>query len=366
MKKRVCECHLSFHTAQNPNCTKSDTFERILKDDFPEEKYRSRGPTEDKTTIHYGQRKLHLSEVEFLSIITEELELKKQKVVMIYAGAAPGVHIDHLSRMFPFIEFVLVDPNPFKIKNVPPRITIYNEYFTDDMAKKFAVQYADYVRLFVSDIRTGDPSKMDANKVETQVDTDMIWQMNWYRIMTPALTMLKFRLPYVGDIPDRKKTLEYLDGDVYFQIWAPQSSSETRLVVRPDAKMKVYDCVKYENQLFRFNIMERVMCYPHDVVNVMGIDCCYDCRAEIYVHEKYNNVVPKINKLCELNDIKGYNGKPVRIMTKSMRDYIIDLNKQVHADARRFKVVYAKKTYEIKFNDIRYGDLPSDVLRRAK
>lgn len=365
MKKKVCECHLSFHTAQNPKCGIAKDFVRILPDDFPQEKYRSRSSKEDKTTIHFGQRKLHLSEVEFLTIVTNQLALKKQKIVMIYAGAAPGVHTKHLSTMFPFVEFVLVDPNPFKIKNEPPYITIYNEYFTDDMAKRFRAEYADYIRLFVSDIRTGDAQKMTGEQVEERVDTDMDWQKNWHNILEPMLSMLKFRLPYVGDNPDRKRTLDYLDGDVYLQIWAPQSSSETRLMVKGGAGIKTYDCVKYENQLFRFNINERVMCYPHDIINIPGFDCCYDCRAEIYVHEEYKKAVAKINKLCEINGTtyKGYKVKPLR--EKPISEYILELSKHVHANVRDFRVVYKGAEYSIGFTKIRYGELPGDILKRA-
>lgn len=365
MKKKVCECHLSFHTAQNSKCAISNDFVRVLPDDFPQEKYRSRGPTESKTTIHFGQRKLHLSEVEFLNIVTSKLDVKKQKVVMIYAGAAPGVHTKLLSTMFPFVEFVLVDPNPFKIKNEPPYITIYNEYFTDEIAHRFRKEYADYIRLFVSDIRTGDPTTMTPEEVENRVDIDMEWQQDWHKIMEPMLSMFKFRLPYVGDDPKRKRTKDYLDGDIQLQIWAPQSSSETRLIVKGDAGMKTYDCVKYENQLFRFNIHERVMCYPHDIINIPGIDCCYDCRAEIHVHEEYKKAISKINKLCEINGIT-YKGQKIKLREKSVSDYILELSKHVHANVRDFRVVYKGTAYSIGFTKIRYGEVPADILKKAK
>lgn len=80
----------------------------------------------------------------------------------------------------------------------------------------------------------------------------------------------------------------YLSGDIYFQIWPPGSSSETRLYVGENAEKKSYDCIKYENQMFRFanlfnhilnhlkyfillnwifrfNTVERVECYKHNV-----------------------------------------------------------------------------------------------------
>jgi len=74
--------------------------------------------------------------------------------------------------------------------------------------------------------------------------TKMADQMRWTEILKPEMTMLKFRPPYV----DRSgvKELEYLPGDVYFQVWEGCTSSETRLIVRREAlgQRKTYDCVK--------------------------------------------------------------------------------------------------------------------------
>ena len=68
---------------------------------------------------------------------------------VVYAGAAPGNHIDYLSFLFPEHHFTLVDPNPFIVKK-SEKIEIINSYFTDDMCK-------DYKNcLFISDIRTAD------------------------------------------------------------------------------------------------------------------------------------------------------------------------------------------------------------------
>ena len=89
-------CDLSAHTAQNRECVySSKPFFRILTEDFPEKKYVPRQKFEDRTAIHWGQRKLLLSEIEFLTNVCNELvESSKMprllKIVLIYAGAAPG------------------------------------------------------------------------------------------------------------------------------------------------------------------------------------------------------------------------------------------------------------------------------------
>jgi hypothetical protein len=150
---------LNPHTYQNETAEYSSTFKRILDDDFPVLKYRPRRPDEDRSTVHFGQRKLHLSEIEFLTNICKEISEINNKITLIYAGAAPGTHISMLSSMFPFIDFVLVDPAAFIVKETE-RIKIIQDYFTDSMAEQMLSEYKNNLRLFISDIRVSGPGKL--------------------------------------------------------------------------------------------------------------------------------------------------------------------------------------------------------------
>jgi cap2 methyltransferase len=115
---------------------------RILQEDAPEEPYRRR-KDEIKSVLHWGQRKLLFSEIEFLTLYGEK------DITCIYAGAAPGTHIKYLSSLFPDIKFVLVDPSPFTVKS-DEKITIIEDFFTDKLAESFT----NTPNLFISDIRT--------------------------------------------------------------------------------------------------------------------------------------------------------------------------------------------------------------------
>ena len=147
---------LNPHTYQNKTAEYSSKFNRILDDDFPELKYRPRRHDEDRSTVHFGQRKLHLSEIEFLTNLCKEISELNNKLTLIYAGAAPGTHISKLSSMFPFIDFVLVDPADFIVKPTK-RIKIIQDYFTDSMAEQMMREYKNDLRLFISDIRVYGP-----------------------------------------------------------------------------------------------------------------------------------------------------------------------------------------------------------------
>ena len=63
---------------------------------------------EDKIAVHWGQRKLLLSEIQFITLYWDNLDVPIP--ILVYAGAAPGLHIPFLSQMFPEAEFHLYDP----------------------------------------------------------------------------------------------------------------------------------------------------------------------------------------------------------------------------------------------------------------
>ena len=77
---------------------------------MPRKEYYVRKDERKKLAAHWGQRKLFLSELYFL---TKYAGLSKN---VIYAGAAPGKHTKYLATLFPEHKFILVDPSPFHIE----------------------------------------------------------------------------------------------------------------------------------------------------------------------------------------------------------------------------------------------------------
>jgi hypothetical protein len=239
--------------------------ERFLARDAPREKYRER-PAQEKTVLHWGQRKLLMSEIEFLSDYGEAGD------IVLYAGAAPGTHTNFLADLFPQIKFVLVDPADFICHPIKDRIEIRKEYFTDEIAEEFSNEKYRGKILFISDIRR---NALD----DKMIKEDMDMQSRWYKMIKPKKTMLKFRLSWH---PGKTK---YLDGKIYLPVWGPQSTTETRLV--PDDELeREYDHKEYEEQMFYFNTVTRVSYYPHNI-NADGFDNCFDCASEALILERY-------------------------------------------------------------------------------
>ena len=265
-------------------------FFRILDNNISRKKYHRRA-TEKKNVLHWGQRKLLLTEIEFLTIYYTKLRTtsNKKEPYMIYAGAAPGTHLMILSEMFPDVHFILYDPRDFDPDlGSYPMIEINQQLFLDVDAKKWiSDDHPDKDILLVSDIRTGEPFKMTDEQVEKQVRFDHKLQYDWYKIMKPVLSMFKFRLPWIdGQTP-------YLDGEIYIQPYPPQTSTETRLIVYgADAADILYDNKKYEEQLFYFNTELREAEYKNilekiDTHDKCGLNNKYDCVAEINILSNY-------------------------------------------------------------------------------
>lgn len=293
-------CHLNPHSHQvllNPAagyvCHTNIPFTRVLTDtNYPVMEYHRR-KGEVKTVIHWGQRKLLMSEIEFLTLHG------KPDSVVIYAGAAPGTHMGMLSDMFPEINFVLVDPAPFTCKETK-RIKLVRGLFTDELARQFTADYKGKRLLFISDIRSVDYNTDSPETVEEKVLWDMNAQMAWHMTMKPARSMLKFRLPWYTE------TTEYLDGDLYLPVWGPITTTEGRLITHEySTKTKLWNNKKYEGQMFYFNTVARPALYAHDIANCVGIDHCYDCRSEVEILTQYiAKYTPTENvskKICEMS-----------------------------------------------------------------
>lgn len=248
--------------------------DRIINHETPRAKYaRRRG--EAKTVEHWGQRKLLLAEVEFLT------EVSKPGDLVLYAGAAPGTHINYLAEfLFPELRWVLVDPAPFEAVQTE-KVTIVNAYFTDEVADA----YRGKATLFISDVRSLT-DETDYALVESQVRADMAVQQSWTERVGARWSLLKFRLPYSSG------TTPYFSGTCHFQPWCGRTSTETRLWVaaadaEPKAKKHLYDHESYGDICFYHNTVTRTAHFEHADVRIPGIDHCYDCTAELFILERY-------------------------------------------------------------------------------
>jgi hypothetical protein len=228
------------------------------------------------STLHSGQYKLFLAEILFLT------QYARENDHVVYAGAASFKHGKALFKLFPKITWTLIDPGKFdkiitKIAKKSDKVTIINDYFTEETAK----EWKDQDFLFISDIRR--------DKDEEMVWEDMKLQKKLVEIMRPKVSMLKFRLPW------NQKEVSYLNGHVLKQCYSPMSSTETRLIVdkkKHQFKEKIWDCKKYEHQMFYHNTITRMKNYAFAnfiTRSIKGMDKCWDCTVCTIIIMKYLN-----------------------------------------------------------------------------
>ncbi len=281
-----------------------------------------------KNGRHYGQRKLLLSEAQFLTQHTNKY--------FVYAGAAPSNKGLLLAKLFPGVKMLFFDPRDFEIfinknhdvwdgsehpiiKKCQPadlddldsiigdshQLFLFNTHFTDDIADKLKVLGDDMS--FMSDIRT----KRNEKKAAAPVDIDILWnlaqQFTWSRLIGAAASCLKFRQifydqnqedferlaatePYkstfakanqlgVDFISDyHAKRLVYPEGMSYLQAWPGQSSTETRLHILHNAKIIDHDLNDFEDKLHFYNCVYRTHANIVDYPEYLGADAkkCYD------------------------------------------------------------------------------------------
>jgi len=238
-------------------------------------------PNKQSTTEYREQRKLLLTEIDFLTNYGTDDDYR-----VIYAGAAPGLHLNYLSSLFPRLSFVLIDTKKFSV-TPSDQIKFLQEKFTDDLANHYS-NSADKI-LFICNVHTAD-------HIQDSVMYDMNNQKQWHEIIKPRASLLNFRLPHEsGKTP-------YFKGELMIEPWASQRGIECRLIAKKDSKMTDYDNINFAENMAYFNNVKRVKYYKYDThdMPIEGLDHCYDCRAEIFIIQQYLTKVQKINNETEL------------------------------------------------------------------
>lgn len=306
--------------------------DRVLNEDAPGQPYEAtRGIF---SALHWGQRKLLMSEVEFLTNHSSKASL------VVYAGAAAGYHIPFLAALFPSLTFHLYDPAPFAIKKTD-RIQIYQEKMTKKIARRYRYAPRDggdenASVLFISDIRTVDnPDKITDSKARTkakeeypeEIAGDLERQLSWSRVMQLVRSMVKFKLPYTDG------TTIYPQGKIYLPVWGKQTTTESRLVYANSDDLIGYDHRIYEEQMAYFNNRTLLTYYPHSYIKEylpVGMDNCYSCRSELFIWDRYvKSIYPDISKELRMLQVKSLSeGCSAHLTTRTNVDLATEWKKE--------------------------------------
>lgn len=301
-------------------------------------------------STHAGQLKLLVSEAEFLFYLrttgfiatTSSPGQAPKPVVVVYVGASPGTHLKYLVGEFGEVsKWILYDSAASDARSLP-RVDFRRRYFDDDEVPVVKKDVKGCVVVYISDIRTTTDEK--------DVRENMIAQARWGVNIGADAMLLKFRLPYVdadgnnetlaesksdfyvtgvprprlttnsasgfptwaarrsvfplgsegldvenNDCPSiqcfdecrSKVGVLYLDGSVVTQVFAPPTSTESRLVVFKSVtgayNLTRWDPRKYESCMNGYNedlrrVPDASIWFPElGVPTTIGMDDTYEC-----------------------------------------------------------------------------------------
>lgn len=301
---------------------------RKYSDDLPSKKYES---TKFKgiDNLHWGQRKLLFSEIDCLTRYYDRFDHTQQKYIL-YIGASPGHHINYLIKMFPDIKFFLYDRVETGVHD--KRATFFRKYFDDNEAQKYKNMnifiFCDIRNLEIRRYQKKSISEEEAAEGSDRVIfDDMAKQKDWCEIIKPKCALLKFRLSW------NTPTTTYYDGDLYFQPWNKNNSTELRLVPYFDKPLKVWDNKKIEEIVFYYNTVTRRQKIPDEM---MKLGSClgryYDGLIEVDILKKYiEKFEPDVsdigNRICDISlsiTMELSKGTKKKISSKYLKDVPID------------------------------------------
>lgn len=308
--------------------------------------------------VHYGQRKLLITEIMFLTMVCDPTK----QYHIIYAGSAANYKYPVLHELFKNCRFVLIDPNPF----APVVREKENLYYTDKIDIN-EIQSKKEIRtiiinnictiplvnelsildniMFISDIRT---NLVLDSPLEYDVLFNVAQHKSWLDILYAKDNNIKFLLKsrciYSLDqseyLDDFKKIVDHIDewnlhgkylleqfdngrqldfvGETYLQPWSGEDSTEVRIIGnKPDLEEK--DGNRNERKLFYYNVHLRIDdkkraisgkdAWNLDEKELSSVDqkafelyCgCNDCGIEIHWIKEYAKKYPiKLDAIVNL------------------------------------------------------------------
>lgn len=298
---------------------------------------------------HWGQLKLLMSEIKFLTQIYQESNKVWPTNTIVYIGSAPGYHIPMLMKLFPHFRMILIDPCPFQIPGIltsPTTLTIptspttptsptsptsLGPYLINERATPELLSRLKSLNpILISDLRN-----VGNNDIENEncVLNDNLLQIDLVNAIDPLYALLKFRCCYIGtDTPT-------VSGEIHVQCWQGRSSSETRVFyrkTRDKGQIKLINNKIYENQLHYFNRIIRLSSYQQYPIltgnNIIdrSFDAKYHCDILKFYLELFSSsgsspeIIEKLTSDIEINICSVGSQRTIQLSTYKKSSYISD------------------------------------------
>lgn len=205
-------------TVVGDGCGRQEPFDRKLE--FPKNPYNE-------------ELKLFIGRLNFLNYYWNPSKVKNPTILCINSGQ--GKNISLLANLFPMIKFELYDTRPANpVLRTQRNITIFNQDFTYDVAKK----YTDRTDVFMI---------YDYNDSSSSSSSSMTRQLEMFQYIKPVKALLKYE-PQNDEL--------YLDGDIYFTSHSNDSYFDSFLV--PDSTLPL--------RKWNFKTYNEMVFYHHNII----------------------------------------------------------------------------------------------------
>lgn len=284
-------------------------------------KYQKRTEEEKrKAPIYFGQAKLGFMLLQFINTFYDPVE--HEDAIILYIGAAPGINIAVVAKMYPMITFELYDSSVFSdLVNECKNINVHNKLFEEGDVEIWKKKREEGKNIFlVSDIRNTDykiyftPTREEQTRNDNLVTVDMRLQENWVINIDPIYASLKFRLPWYEDwSPQGSEIFNYLDGLVMPQVFESPTSSETRLVTFKSSdgvyKKRNWSTILYQDTCSYHNKITRTSVKFENILH--SIDTKIELNSPIAIELGLNNDFDStISSVIILDYLEKFNINP--------------------------------------------------------
>lgn len=343
--------------------------------------FRSRSE-QKKRAIHWNERGVMLSAIEFLLFHWDPKTIQNPICLMI--GIGDGRWIPLVSKLFPLFNFICYSSDQFdegliEYSRKTNKIVLHNDVFTNDTADEYKenknifffcnfkshgpgviqkkvfndLSYTYHqLRLdgvMFSGLGSDEANDMVEKLTNSFAEDDMRKQLEWVEKMNPAQSMLKFRLPFSKNVKD-VKPYNYLKGLVYWQLYGPPSSAETRLVpvkVRGKFDYGNWDVEEYEQWTFHHNAITReVTEYNNFFINKLipfnspELLNDFDSTAECFILRMYVEIMTRNNLDIQRN---------VLALSQTIT---ININRSINKDTEKWNTLERKRNAAIAYSSM--------------
>lgn len=350
--------------------------------------------------MHWGQRKLMLTEIDFFNRIEKKIGINK-KIALVYPGSAIGTHLLFMMELYPNIHLYLWDPRIFhrslmatdrrrrgfdanrayNIGRVFINPDMTNDeyedwlsipdaekgenskgygFFTKKSSDYFNEHYADkYSHVcFVTDIRLFDFSEKTEliRMMNTSIVKDKrykkIWRSTKNKMNSYYERDMSLQRGWFYDVkadfglfkfkPPKSGDTDFLypEGDVIVQPWGPATTTESRLFVLKNAKHVKYNPKIYEDR-FR---------YVNSISRMLSINSFRDTKiGEFSLYEIWTGLIPdshiQLDAFIEADIVHDYLQNRNIVTLDNIRNFIGVLT-------NRLMKIYIPFTPGISYNNL--------------